>query len=231
MLGIICAMAVEVEGILNIMENKENTEKAGAVFTKGTLFGKEIVVTECGIGKVNAAITAQVMIDLFSPTAIINSGVAGALSESLRVGDVVIGKDSVQHDYDTTAFGDPKGLICFKDEQRVDIPCDEDIINKLIDACKNLENTTVLKGRIATGDQFISDTTKRIELGKSFEALACEMEGSATGHTCYRNKVPFGILRCISDDLTNSTSMDYETFKAFAASKTTSILSEFIKNM
>lgn len=231
MLGIICAMAIEVEGILSPMENKEQTEKAGAVFTKGLLFGKEIVVTECGIGKVNAAVTAQVMIDLFSPTAIINSGVAGALSESLRVGDVVIGKDSVQHDYDTTAFGDPMGLICFKDEQRVDIPCDENIIDKLLTACKNLEDTTVLTGRIATGDKFISDTQLRIEIGRKFDALACEMEGSATGQTCYRNSVPFAILRCISDDLTNSASMDYETFKAVAAAKTTTILSEFIKNM
>ncbi len=231
MLGIICAMAVEVEGILNLMENKEETKKAGATFTKGTLHGKEVVVTECGIGKVNAAITAQVMIDLFSPQALINSGVAGALSDKLRVGDVVISEDAVQHDYDTTAFGDPKGLICFATEQRVDMPADKELCEKLMSACKTLDDTTVLKGRIATGDQFISDTEKRLSLGKEFSALACEMEGGAVGQVCYRNNVPFAILRCISDDLTNSTSMDYESFKAFAADKTTTALSEFIKAM
>lgn len=231
MLGIICAMAIEVEGILGLMENKEETIKAGATFIKGTICGKDIVVTECGIGKVNAAVTTQVMLDLFSPDAVINSGVGGALSETLRVGDVVIGEDAIQHDYDTTAFGDPMGLICFKDEQRVDIPADKPLCEKLFKACENLEDTTVLKGRIATGDQFISDTATRIEIGKAFSALACEMEGGAVGHTCYRNHVPFAILRCISDDLTNSTSMDYETFKGFAAAKTTTILSEFIKEM
>ena len=231
MLGIICAMAVEVEGVLNLMENKEEINKAGATFTKGTIYGKEAVVTECGIGKVNAAVTTQVMIDLFSPEAIINSGVGGALSEKLKVGDVVISTDAVEHDYDTTAFGDPKGLICFKNEQRVDIPADEKLCEALLKACESLTDTTVLKGRIATGDQFISDTEKRLSLGNEFNALACEMEGGAVGHTCYRNKVPFAILRCISDDLTNSTSMDYEAFKAFSAAKTATVLSQFIRDM
>lgn len=231
MLGIICAMAIEVEGILNLMTSKEEYEIAGATFTKGTIHGKDVVVTECGIGKVNAALTTQVMIDTFSPSALINSGVAGALSEKLKVGDIVISTDAVQHDYDTTAFGDPMGLICFKDEQRVDMPADKKLREALLKACENLADTTVLSGRIATGDQFISDTHKRLKLGKDFDALACEMEGGAVGHACYRNKVPFAILRCISDDLTNSTSMDYESFKAFAANKTTTVLSKFIENM
>lgn len=231
MLGIICAMAIEVEGILGLMENKEEFEKAGATFTKGTIHGKDVVVTECGIGKVNSAVTTQVMIDTFSPTALINSGVGGALSDRLKVGDVVISTDAVEHDYDTTAFGDPKGLICFKNEQRVDMPADKELCQKLLKACESLSDTTVLSGRIATGDQFISNTEKRIALGKEFNALACEMEGGAVGHTCYRNNVPFAILRCISDDLTNSTSMDYESFKAFAANKTTTVLSKFIEKM
>lgn len=231
MLGIICAMAIEVEGILGLMENKEEIRKAGATFTKGRIFGKDVVVTECGIGKVNASATTQVMIDLFSPTALINSGVGGALSEVLKVGDVVIGEDAVQHDYDTTALGDEKGLICFASEQRVDIPASKELCESLFKACESLTDTTVLKGRIATGDQFISDTSARLEIRKEFNALACEMEGCAVGQVCYRNSVPFAILRCISDDLTNSTSMDYETFKGVAAAKTTTILSEFIKEM
>lgn len=231
MLGIICAMAIEVEGILNLMENKEEIKKAGATFTKGTVFGKDVVVTECGIGKVNAAVTAQVMIDLFSPDALINSGVGGALCESLKVGDIVISTDAVQHDYDTTALGDEKGLICFSTEQRVDIPADKELCEKLTKAAQKLENTTILQGRIATGDKFISDTQARLEIGRAFSALACEMEGCAVGQACYRNAVPFAILRCISDDLTNSTSMDYESFKSFAAAKTTTVLSQFIKTM
>lgn len=231
MLGIICAMEIEVEGVLNLMEDKEEFDFAGATFTKGTIHGKDVVVTQCGIGKVNAAVTTQVMIDRFCPSSIINSGVAGALDKRLKVGDVVISVDAVEHDYDTTAFGDPIGLICYKDEQRVDIPADEKLCLALLRACENLENTTVLTGRIATGDQFISETEKRLSIGEEFSALACEMEGGAVGHACYRNGVPFVILRCISDDLTNSTSMDYEIFKGVAAAKTTAILSEFIENM
>lgn len=230
MIGIICAMAVEVDGILKLMENKEETKKAGTVFTKGIVLGKEVVVTECGIGKVNAAVSTQLMIDLYSPEVIINSGVGGALSEKLRVGDIVISTDAVQHDYDTTALGDEKGLICFASEQRVDIPADEKLCSALFESCAALENATTLKGRIATGDAFISSTDKRISLGEEFSALACEMEGCAVGQTCYRNGIPFAILRCISDDLTNSTSMDYESFKTFAANRTTSVLAEFIRN-
>lgn len=231
MLGIICAMEIEVEGLLNLMENKQTHRAAGTVFTKGSLFGKEAVVTQCGIGKVNAAVTTQAMIDLYSPDAVINSGVAGSLSESLKVGDIVIGTDAVEHDYDTTAFGDEKGLISFNDEQRVSLPSSVELCEKLYTAAKGLKDTSVYKGRIATGDQFISDTHSRLKIGKEFNALACEMEGGAVSQACYRNDIPFAVLRCISDDLTQSTSMDYEAFKGFAAGKTTETLSSFIKAM
>lgn len=231
MIGIICAMEVEVRGILKLMESKEEYSRGGAVFTKGLLLGKEAVVTECGIGKVNAAVTTQLMIDLYSPSVIINSGVGGALSTKLKVGDVVVGSCAVQHDYDTTPFGDPKGLICFAGEQLVDIPADGELCERLKNACSALSDTTVLLGRIATGDQFISDPDTRLEIGKSFDALACEMEGGAIAQTCYRNNIPFGILRCISDDLTHSTSMDYEAFKSFAADKTAQILKGYVKSL
>ena len=111
MIGIICALKIEVEGIQKMMTNSTTTDYARMTFVKGEINGKEVVAVECGIGKVNAAICAQVMIDLFKPEAIINSGIAGALNDKISIGDIVIAKDVVQHDMDTSAIGDPVGLI------------------------------------------------------------------------------------------------------------------------
>ena len=227
MIAILGAMQAEVDSLIREIKDVKIENVSGYDFARGTIGSHEVVVARCGVGKVNAAVCCQTLIMTYHPEVIINSGAAGSLSPELDILDVAVATDAVQHDYDTTAFGDPKGLICFANEQRVDIPANPELCQKLLKACEALKDTTVLQGRIATGDQFISDTEKRLALGKEFSALACEMEGGAVGHTCYRNNVPFAILRCISDDLTNSTSMDYEAFKAFAAAKTTAVLDRF----
>ena len=201
MTGIICAMAIEADGIKNMMSDIEKTTVAKIEFTKGKIHGKDVVVAECGIGKVNAAMSTQIMIDLYKPQSIVNSGVAGSLSEKLSVGDIVISDKVLQHDMDITALGDPLGQISFNDEQLIYIPSDPDVTNRLLSACKKLENTTVLIGAIASGDKFISDVEERLKIGRTFEAMACEMEGASVGQVCYRNGVPFSILRSISDDL------------------------------
>ena len=148
MIGIICALSIEVAGLEKLLQNKEEHTYAKMRFVSGTIGGKEVVLTECGIGKVNAAMSAQVMIDHYSPTVIINSGIAGSVSRQLKIGDIVISKDCVQHDFDGTQMGDPKGLIQYNDETRIDIPADMDTANKLYNACKDIENTNVLLGRM-----------------------------------------------------------------------------------
>lgn len=228
MIGIICALKVEVEGIQKMMENVTTTDYARMTFVKGELNSKEVVAVECGIGKVNAAICAQVMIDLFKPQAIINSGIAGALNDKISIGDIVIAKDVVQHDMDATEIGEPLGQIQFNDEFKIYIESDEKIHNSLLEACQSLEDTKVISGRIATGDTFVAAVDRRLSIGNKFDADSCEMEGGAIGQVCYRNGVPFGILRCISDDITQNEFMDFQKFRELAGNKSIKAILQFV---
>lgn len=229
MTGIICAMNLEVEGVLNLMTNTEEKTIDGVTFYKGFLGKSEVVAVECGIGKVNAAICTRMMIDFYNPDCIINSGVAGALSTQVSVGDIVVATSAVQHDYDTTAFGDPKGLITCPEGNIINFPADEELSQKLFEAAEALSDTRVFRGVIATGDEFVHSPERRLALGKAFSALACEMEGGAIAQVCYRAKKPYCILRSISDDLTNNTSMSFDEFKIMAAEKTVKVLSAVLK--
>ncbi|MGN0454926.1 MAG: 5'-methylthioadenosine/adenosylhomocysteine nucleosidase [Ruminococcus sp.] len=230
MIGIICALKIEVEGIHNMMSNPQTTQYARMSFIKGAIKGKEVVAVECGIGKVNAAVCAQAMIDLFKPDLIINSGIAGSLSEDLSIGDIVVAKDVVQHDMDGTEMGDPPGEIWFNDEKRIEIPADSRVSKALENACLKLENTKTLVGRIATGDTFVASVDRRLAIADKFNADACEMEGGAIGQVCYRNGVPFAILRSISDDINQNEFMDFEKFRKLASEKSIRAISYFIED-
>lgn len=221
-------MAIEADGIKSLMTDKEKKTVAKIDFTKGKINGKEVVVAECGIGKVNAAISTQIMIDHYHPKEIINSGVAGSLSEKLSVGDIVISDNVVQHDMDITALGDPLGQISFNDEQLIYIPSSREVSEKLMKVCETLENTNVLTGTVASGDKFISSVEERLKIGKAFDALACEMEGASVGQVCYRNSVPFSVLRSISDDLKSNEGSDYMEFCKSAAEKSIAIITRYI---
>ena len=229
MLGFICALSIEVEGIVNLMENKEETTVAKITYHKGKIFGKDVVCCECGIGKVNAAMSTQIMIDLYRPDVIINSGVAGSLSGDIRIGDIVISDDCVQHDMDGTEMGDPPGEIWFNDEKRIDIPADKATVDLLEKACAVLDDTQVFRGRIASGDVFIAAHEKRQRVADLFQAIACEMEGGAVGTVCYRNGIPYAVLRCISDDFNMKEAMDYFQFRNIAAEKSIKAIGEFIR--
>ncbi len=229
MIGIICALSIEVEGLTKLLENKKEETFAKMKYVSGTINGKEVVMTECGIGKVNAAMSTQVMIDKYSPDVIINSGIAGSISRKLKIGDIVISKDCVQHDFDGTQMGDPKGLIQYNDETRLDIPVSKTIADKLFKACENLENTNVMIGRIATGDIFVAHKEMRQSIADEFSALACEMEGGAVAQVCYRNSVECAILRCISDDFDENQFMDFMEFRVLAADKSIAAIKNFLE--
>lgn len=229
MIGIICALAVEVEGLKKIMTDTKTAVAAKTEYLSGTVGEKEIVCCECGVGKVNAAMCAQAMIDLFHPDVIVNSGIAGSLSKDIAIGDIVISDDCVQHDYDGTEMGDPPGEIWYADEKRVDIPADKKTADILQKACETLENTQIFRGRIATGDTFVAAHERREKIAETFHALACEMEGGAVAQVCYRNEVPFSILRCISDDFGSNMFMDYLEFRDLAAEKSIAVLKNFIE--
>lgn len=229
MIGIICALSIEVEGLAKLLENKKENTFAKMKYISGTINGKEVVMTECGIGKVNAAMSTQVMIDKYNPDVIINSGIAGSVSRELKIGDIVISKDCVQHDFDGTQMGDPKGLIQYNDETRIDIPVSEAVAAKLFDACKDIENTNVILGRIATGDIFVAEKAMRSAIADEFCAVACEMEGGAVAQVCYRNDVPCAVLRCISDDFDENQFMDFMEFRFLAADKSISAIKNFLQ--
>lgn len=224
MTGIICAMDLELEGFLKNMSVEETLERSGMTFYKGKIKNSEAVIAQCGVGKVNAAICTQIMIDFFAPQLIVNSGVAGALDERLTVCDLVIGDFALQHDMDGTALGEEKGNLDLGNEQRVRLPLDKATSEKLMKLAENYEGSRVYLGTVASGDKFVSDTRERLSIGRQFDALACEMEGASMAQVCYRAKVPCAIVRAISDDLTHNTGMSFNEFKYIACEKTVELL-------
>lgn len=229
MIGFICALDAEVEGIKQLMLNKTEAVFAKIPYAKGEIFGQEVVCCECGVGKVNAAMSAQIMIDRYHPDLIINSGIAGSLSKEIRIGDLVIADDCVQHDMDGTELGDPLGQIQFNDELRTYLPADTAIADMLEKACAAIPDIAVFRGRIASGDVFIASRDRRKRIADTFNAIACEMEGAAVGQVCYRNEIPFTILRCISDDFKGVEFMEYMKFRSVAAEKSIRAITAFIR--
>lgn len=231
MIGIICAMQIEADGIIALMENKEQKEIAKMKFTSGTLNGKELVVVVCGVGKVNAAMCSFALIQNFAPDYVVNSGVAGSVSEKVSVGDIVVATNAVEHDMNTTALGDLQGEVSFPEGKVMYFDCDEKVRDTLYNSAKKLKDTRVEKGTVASGDIFISERRQRVKIGETFNALACEMEGAAIAHICDRAEVPCGILRAISDDLNENEGMDFVKFCEMASKKTVAAVSDFVKNI
>ena len=223
LVGIIGAMDIEVEGLLSSMENTSVKEISGVKFYSGKINDTSVVVAKCGIGKVFAAICAQTMIMEYHPDVIINSGVAGTLTSELGIMDVAISKNVVQHDMDTSAIGDPKGLISGINVIYMD--ANENVVNSLKSACDEIECNSKI-GTIASGDKFIAENSDKEFIKNEFGAIACEMEGASIGHVCYVNNVPFGIIRAISDG--EGAEMDYMTFAPLAAKQSVEIVKKFI---
>lgn len=215
MLGIIGAMAVEVEQLKAAMENPEITTIAGMEFYKGTIGGKETVVVRSGIGKVNAGICVQILVDRFGVTGIVNTGIAGSLRAEINIGDMVLCTDAVQHDMEATAFGYPVGQIPQMDV--FSFEADEKLRNLAMECCKRVNpEIGVYAGRVLTGDQFIAGKEKKAWLTETFGGYCCEMEGAAIAQAAHLNQVPFLIVRAISDKADDSASMDYPEFERLA---------------
>ena len=221
MIGIIGALELETKALVQEMEQKETAVISGVTFVKGILWGKETVVATCGVGKVFAALCAEAMILNYQPRLIINSGIAGALAPELHILDVAIAEQVVQHDMDTSPLGDPVGLL--SGINKVYLPADPKAAEALARAARSLE-VTVLQGTVASGDQFIANETRKGEIRRQFEAICCEMEGAAIGHVCFVNKVPFAVLRTISDGAADEAKLDYPVFAAKAAEQCYRIL-------
>ena len=214
-LGIIGAMDIEIQTLKEAIENLTVTQKAGTEYCEGTLNGLPVVLVKCGIGKVNAAIGAQILCDCFGVTHIVNTGIAGSLCAQQDIGDMVVSSDVWHHDFDCVAFGYP---MCRIPGMPQSFAADE-IMIQLAKAAAEQTGSTVRIGRVASGDQFVADPDLKNQIIARTDALCTEMEGAAIAQTAYRNDIPFVILRCISDKADNSAEMDYPSFEAMAAKR------------
>ena len=214
MIGIIGAMKIEVDALKNRITDQTVRMISGVEYVSGYIGAHEVVVAQCGIGKVFAALCAQTMILTYHPTVLVNTGVAGTLSETLSIGDVAVSSAVVQHDMDTSALGDPPGMISGLDI--IQIPADQALAEK-VKQCVEAEGLHCEIGVIASGDQFIADREKKAYIQHTFHAVACEMEGAAIGHTAYVNGVGFVVIRAISDGANDDSSMDFPAFCKHAA--------------
>lgn len=214
-LGIIGAMRIEVETLLDKMENVTMTKHAWSEYYEGTLEGLNVVVVQCGVGKVNAAMCAQILCSCYGVTHLVNTGIAGSLCADLDIGDLVVSRDAMYHDFDCNAFGYPSGKVPGMDV--IAFPADEAMMGYAFAAAEAVNPGHTRIGRVASGDQFVAEKALKEKIIATTQGLCTEMEGAAIAQTAYRNGIPFVILRAISDKADDSAEMDYPTFERIAA--------------
>ncbi|MBE6534241.1 MAG: 5'-methylthioadenosine/adenosylhomocysteine nucleosidase [Ruminococcaceae bacterium] len=228
MIGIIGAMSVEVEGLKSKITDAKSEIVCGAEYVSGKLCGKDVVVAQCGVGKVFASVCASTMILKYNVSAIINTGVAGTLVSFLNILDFAVSSFVVQHDMDTTAIGDAPGLI--SGINIVEIPASRRLSSLALNIATE-QGTACARGVIASGDQFISNQEKKDYIRETFGAIACEMEGAAIGHVCYLADVEFIVIRCISDSATGDAEMEYPEMVSRAAVKSEALVLAMLEAM
>jgi len=227
MIGIIGAMDEEVQQIVNEMEIQKVESKASMTFNMGKLAGKDVVIVRSGIGKVNAAVCTQILVDDFDVDYIINTGIAGSLKSEIDIADIVISDDVLHHDMDASGFGYALGQI--PRMETLSFKADERLINLAKDSCEHvIPQVGVHIGRIVSGDQFISNKEVKNKIASNFSGYCTEMEGAAIAQAAYLNNVPFLILRAISDKADDSATMDYPTFEAQAIQHSVLLIRELV---
>ena len=219
-IAVIGAMEPEVEALISALEDEKSETVSGITVHTGSIYGKRVAVAKCGIGKVFAAICAQTLILNYSPDLIVNTGVGGALRSGITTGDIVIADSLCQHDMDTSAIGDPKGLV--SGINVIYFNADKRAADILLESAGKL-GLNATKGRIASGDKFIADKADKARIIADFAADTCEMEGCAIAQTAYVNGTPFAVVRAISDSADGEATMDYPTFLPLAARNSTNL--------
>ena len=225
-IGIIGAMEPEVEAIIATLEEKKSETVSRITFYTGKIGEKTVAVAKCGIGKVFAALCAEIMILKYNPDLLVNTGVGGALASGITTGDIVIAGDLCQHDMDTSAIGDPKGLV--SGINMIYFEADKRANEILLTSAKSLGLNARL-GRIASGDKFIASKEDKTRIMTDFSADACEMEGCAIAQTAFVNGTPFAVVRAISDSADGEATMDYPTFLPLAARNSTNLTLALVK--
>lgn len=229
MIGIISAMDLELQVLTEKLVDKKEEEHAGVMYYTGTLEGVEVALCTCGVGKVNAAMHTQILIDRYKPTVIIQNGIAGSLSQEVKYFDIVVGNELVYHDMQTFVLEQygPLEKVYYADQK---------LVEKAYQVAMEFYNVTadafyVHVGRIATGDWFVSNAADKEDIVNRTHALCTEMEGCAVAHTAYLNEVPFVVMRAISDMADDSAEVDYEEFQYKAADRAVEIVLKLIKTL
>lgn len=229
-IGIIGAMELEVEELKAHMSSPNITHRAGMDFYEGLLNGVDSVIVRCGVGKVNASLCVQILADLFQVSHIINTGVAGSLNAKLDIGDILISTDALHHDVDATIFGYRPGEVPQMGIR--EFPADERLVSLAKESCERANpDIHALIGRVVSGDQFISDKDTKHKLIVNYYGDCAEMEGAAIAHSAYLNKIPFVIIRAISDKADDSAEVDYPVFERAAAKHSAKLVEDLIQRI
>ncbi|WP_256761604.1 5'-methylthioadenosine/adenosylhomocysteine nucleosidase [Cohnella sp. WQ 127256] len=228
-LGIIGAMQEEIELLLAKLDNRQTEQHAGITYYRGLFLGKKVVLTRSGVGKVNAAVCTQVLIDRYGVDAIIFTGVAGAVDPVLNIGDIVISTSSMQHDIDVTALGFPRGIIPYQEVS--EYPADSHLIAIAEEAGRKVYPGRCHVGKILSGDQFIADRVMVKSLYDDLNGACTEMEGASVAQVCYMNNIPHVIIRSMSDKADGSAHVNFAEFTIEAANRSYAIVEEMVKTI
>lgn len=228
-LGIIGAMREEVETLVEKLENVSEKKHAWSTYYEGTLEGLPVVIVQCGVGKVNAAMCTQILCSCYGVTHLVNTGVAGSLCAELDIGDLVVSRDAMYHDVDCNYVGYPTGKVPGMDV--IAFPADETMVNYAFSAAESVNSGHTKIGRVASGDQFVASRELKEKIIAITDGLCTEMEGAGIAQTAYRNGIPFVIIRAISDKADDSAEMDYPTFERIAAHRCAEVTMAMAKQM
>ena len=228
-IGIIGAMREEVERFLCELEEPVAETKAKVTFYRGRWCGRPVVVCRSGVGKVNAAVCTQMLIDRFGVGAVVFTGVAGALDPRLDIGDIVVSEDCMHHDMDVSPLGFPRGVIPFADVSV--FPADKRLVELALEAGRSLAGRRVVVGRVLSGDRFVADRETVRALRDEFGGACTEMEGAATAQVCHLNGVPYVVIRSMSDRADGSAHVDFATFTGVAAENSFRLVREMVSKI
>lgn len=228
-IGIIGAMDAEIENFKRGMSDIAQTKKANITFYQGKINRHSVILCKSGVGKVNAAVTTQILVDDFQIDQIIFTGVAGALHPDLEIGDIVISTAAMQHDLDATPLGFDKGMIPFAEKSI--FPADKYLSDLAQRASEELSEGKTVRGLILSGDQFIAEREQVQTLFQQFEGYCTEMEGAAAAQVCDMNNIPFVIIRSMSDKADGSAHINFAEFTPLAAERSYQIVNNMLKMM
>lgn len=226
-IGIMSAMAEEIELYLDTCTIVSTAQRVGRTFHTARYEGHDLVLVKAGIGKVNAALCTQLLIDVFDVNTVICTGAAGALHDQFDIGDIVIAEDCVQHDLQVEFMGLPRGAIPFSDLRF--FSASASLVDRALDV--ELPDCALYAGRVCTGDTFVQDATLRREIRRELDGDCVEMEGAAVGQVCTLNSVPFLLVRAISDHADGTSEQDFGAFFQEAARSSAQIVLDLLANL